>query len=88
MCHNVNLIGWVYLVIEIVDAFIVAHENSCTHLNGQLSHVSSSIVQVPFLEIKLVCVFMQIKKSHNSFPLVGRTPLVMTAHFGFLNLDL
>jgi hypothetical protein len=44
MCHNVNLIKWVYLVIEIVGAFIVAHENSCTHPNGQLFHVSSRFV--------------------------------------------
>jgi len=88
MCHNVNLIEWVYLVIEIVGAFIVAHENSCTHPSGQLFHVSSNTVHVPFLEVKLVCVCMQIKKSHNSFPLVRRTPLVRKARFGFLNLDL
>lgn len=24
MCHNVDLIGWVYLVIEIAGTFIVA----------------------------------------------------------------
>jgi len=61
MCHNANLVKW---VIEIVGAFIVAQEYSCTNLDNQLFHVNPIIVQIPLLKVKLVCVFMQVKKSH------------------------
>lgn len=57
-CHNVDFVKWVYLVIEIVGALIVAHEYSCTNLDDQLFHVNPNIIQIPLLKVKLVCVFM------------------------------
>lgn len=43
----------------------------CTHPDNQLSHVSFDTIQVPLFEVKLVCVFIQVKKSH-TFISLGR----------------
>ncbi len=74
-CHNANLIKWVCMVIEIVDALIVAQE----YWGSQLSRISSGTIQVPLLEVKLVCVFIQVKKSNTHFPWWGK-PLWQGRH--------
>jgi hypothetical protein len=63
MCHNADFVKWVYLVIEIVGAFIVAQDYSCTNLDDQLFHVNQTSFKYPSLRSNL-CMFLCRSKNH------------------------